>query len=205
MKKNAIEKQSKIFQFIQDHIQEHGYPPAIREICNALSIASTSTVHAHIKLLHAKGLLAKSPTKTRALKVQPIPKEFFTKNDELTQIPIIGKVSAGEPILAIENIEHTIPMSSFFTKNSECFMLVVKGDSMIEAGILNGDFVLVKKQSTAMNGDIVVALLEDEATVKSFEKRKDGIWLIPHHPKLFPFKVQNLLILGKVISVIRKY
>lgn len=204
MRKTTIEKQEKILEFIHNFISDNGYPPSVREICSALEIRSTSTVHAHIENLQRQGLLHKSPSKTRALNINTA-ESTSDFSDEISEVPVVGSVSAGLPALAIENIEYSIPLPSYFTKNSDCFILKVKGDSMMDAGILDGDYVVVRKQSDANGGEIVVALLDDEATVKTIQKKSTGIWLVPHNPTMSPFKVENPVILGKVISVLRRY
>lgn len=211
MNKNITEKQQKILDFVNKQVEKNGYPPSVREICDAVGFKSTSTVHAHLEKLMQKGLLHKDPTKPRALKVlndhnnssQFSSKNYYLEKD-LVDVPIIGRVTAGKPILAVENIEDTFPLPASFTQNSDVFMLRVQGDSMINAGILNNDLVLVRQQPTANNGDIVVALIEDEATVKTFYKEKDHIRLQPQNPYMEPIIVKdNCSILGKVIGVFR--
>lgn len=205
MRKSSDEKLQNILTFIQNYISNEGFPPSIREICSALEIRSTSTVHAYIEKLQSQGLLSKMPSKTRAIKVDKLPQKISYVEDEVIEVPLLGKISAGEPMLATENIEDTILLPGFFTKNSECFVLKVQGESMKDAGIFEDDYIVVRKQNTAQSGDIVVALLEDEATVKTFQKKSDGIWLVPQNESMSPFKVNNPIILGKVVSVFRKY
>lgn len=210
MQKKITEKQEKILEFLNKQVEEKGYPPSVREICNAVGLKSTSTVHSYLQKLEKKGLIHKDPTKPRALKVisnNNASKESksYYPGKELVDIPIVGKVTAGQPILAVENIEDTFPLPVDFVQNSTAFMLKVQGDSMIEAGILDRDLVLVKQQSTANNGDIVVALIGDEATVKTFYKEKDYVRLQPENRFLEPIIVkEDLKILGKVIGVFRK-
>jgi len=206
------EKQRKILEFLRQQIDEKGYPPSVREICSAMGYKSTSTVHGYIEQLQKNGYLQKDPTKPRALKIISNNKEtevrkegeYYSKK-ELVDVPIVGKVTAGQPILAVENIEDTFPIPVDFVQNSTAFMLRVQGDSMVEAGILDKDYVLVKQQSVASNGDIVVALIGDEATVKTFYKEKDYIRLQPQNKYYDPIIVkEGVSILGKVIGVFRK-
>lgn len=213
MQKKLNDKQQQILDFVNSQVEEKGYPPSVREICSAVGFKSTSTVHGYLEKLEKSGLIQKDPTKPRALKVTASTKtkssgsnvdEIYTRK-ELVDVPIIGKVTAGQPILAVENIEDTFPLPISFVQNSTAFMLKVQGDSMIEAGILDKDLVLVKQQSTANNGDMVVALIGDEATVKTFYKEKGYIRLQPENQYLEPIIVKdNMTILGKVIGVFRK-
>lgn len=209
--KELNEKEKKILDFLNDQIQENGYPPSVREICKAVGLRSTSTVHAYLEKLSKDGYIVKDGAKPRALRVVGIKKpnpvfehEGVYTRREMVDVPIIGSVTAGQPILAVENIEDSFPLPVEFVQNSDAFMLRIKGDSMIEAGILDKDLVLVRQQSTAINGDIVVALLEDEATVKEFHKEKDYIRLQPRNPKYDPIKAKDVAILGKVVGVFRK-
>jgi len=213
MNKKPNDKQQQILDFVNSEVEEKGYPPSVREICSAVGFKSTSTVHGYLERLEKNGLITKDPTKPRALRVignrKPFQKESSTPKDyysrrELVDIPIVGKVTAGMPILAVENIEDTFPLPVEYVQNSTAFMLKIQGDSMIEAGILDRDLVLVKQQSTAINGDIVVALIGDEATVKTFYKEKGYIRLQPQNQYMDPIIVrENLAILGKVIGVFR--
>jgi repressor LexA len=214
MQKKINDKQEKILEFLNKQVEEKGYPPSVREICNAVGLKSTSTVHSYLEKLKKSGLIHKDPTKPRALKILSNEKKnersyseskgYYSKK-ELVDIPIVGKVTAGQPILAVENIEDTFPLPVDFVQNSTAFMLKVQGDSMIEAGILDKDLVLVKQQSTANNGEIVVALIGDEATVKTFYKEKGYVRLQPENRYLEPIIVrENLSILGKVIGVFRR-
>lgn len=209
--KELNEKEKKILDFLNSEIAERGYPPSVREICKAVGLKSTSTVHAYLEKLDKDGYIIKDATKPRALKVvgskvqRPVyEQEGLYSRKELVDIPIIGKVTAGVPILAVENIEDTFPLPVELVQNSDAYMLRVQGDSMIEAGILDKDLVLVKQQSTASNGEIVVALIDDEATVKTFYKEKTHVRLQPRNPNYDPIIVKdNLQILGKVIGVFR--
>ncbi len=206
MKKELSEKQKLILDFVQSEIQSNGYPPTVREICKAVGLSSTSTVHAHLAKLEKLGYIQKDSLKPRALKVLVGSKKEkgFYSSKEMVDVPIVGKITAGAPILAVENIEDSFPVPVDFTGNSEVFMLKVRGESMIEAGILDGDLILVKKQNTASNGQIVVALIEDSATVKTFYKEKDHIRLQPENSTMEPIIVSDCKILGKVAGVFRK-
>ncbi|RCX10362.1 SOS-response transcriptional repressor LexA [Anaerobacterium chartisolvens] len=211
MQKKLTEKQQKILDFVNSEVEEKGYPPSVREICRAVGFKSTSTVHGYLEKLEKEGLIRKDPTKPRALKVvnpygrSPKRENGYYSMKEMQDVPIVGKVTAGQPILAVENIEDTFPLPADFVQNSSAFMLKVQGDSMIDAGILDKDLVLVKQQSTANNGDIVVALIGDEATVKTFYKERDYVRLQPQNQFLDPIIVKNdLSILGKVIGVFRR-
>ncbi len=214
MQKKINEKQAKILEFLNKQVEEKGYPPSVREICTAVGLKSTSTVHGYLEKLEKNGLIHKDPTKPRALKIisnEEKNSKAYTdtkshySGKELVDIPIVGKVTAGQPILAVENIEDTFPLPVDFVQNSTAFMLKVQGDSMIEAGILDKDFILVKQQSTANNGDIVVALIGDEATVKTFYMEKGYVRLQPENRLLDPIIVkEDLAILGKVIGVFRR-
>lgn len=209
-KKVLSAKQQQILDFVESMVNEKGYPPSVREICAAVNLKSTSSVHAHLSALSKKGYLLKDDSKTRALKLtfnnsasiaDKVPVDSV---DNIVQIPVIGKVTAGSPILAVENIERSFPVPSDFVSANESFMLRVKGDSMIEAGILDNDYVLVSRQNTARNGDYVVALIDDEATIKTFYKEKDHFRLQPENQYLKPIIVKELIILGKIIGVFRK-
>ncbi|MFA5524689.1 MAG: transcriptional repressor LexA [Tissierellales bacterium] len=197
--------QLKILEFIKKEIFSKGYPPAVREICKAVELKSTSTVHAHLEKLEKKGYIRRDPTKPRAI-------EILNKSDnviafprrEIVNVPIVGKVTAGEPILAVENIEDTFPLPIDFIENDSVFMLKVRGESMINAGILDGDLVLIKQQNTANNGDIVVALLEEEATIKRFFKEKNHFRLQPENQFMEPIITTDVLVLGKVTGVYRR-
>ena len=201
------EKQMKVLEYVKEQIKKNGYAPSVREICQALGLKSTSTVHGYLARLQKKGLIQKAALKPRTIRIteddDPAQQSFYTSK-EMVDVPIVGKVTAGMPILAVENIEDSFPLPVDFVGNSETFMLRVRGDSMIEAGILDGDLVLVKKQNTAENGDIVVALIEDEATVKTFFKEKDHIRLQPQNSFMQPIIVPTCGILGKVAGVFRK-
>lgn len=199
-------QQSKILNYIKKEILSKGYPPSVREICKAVGLSSTSTVHGHLRTLEKKGYIRKGNNKKRAIEVVDTDNIYsnFPKK-EIVNLPIVGTVTAGSPILAIENVEDTLPISIDFIGNNDSFVLRVKGDSMIEAGILDGDFVIVNVQSIARNGEIVVALIEDEATVKTFYKEYNHFRLQPENSMLEPILVNEVEILGVVKCVIRKY
>lgn len=205
-------KERAILKFIEEQVIDKGYPPSVREIGKAIGLSSTATVHAYLAKLEKQGFIKKEDKKGRTLKVikgsdgKPITKQnknFYTQR-ELVDVPIIGKITAGQPILAVENVTDTFPIPIDFVGNSESFMLTVRGESMIEAGILDGDYILVKKQNDARNGEIVVALIGEEATVKTFYKEKDHIRLQPENHTMDPIIVPDCQILGKVAGVFRK-
>ncbi len=195
-------KQLDILTYIKNEIYKKGYPPSVREICDAVELKSTSTVHGHLERLEKKGFIRRDPTKPRAIEVLDS-NSGISYRKEMIELPIVGKVAAGVPILAQENIEDTFPVPIEYIGNNTAFMLIVKGDSMINAGIFDGDFVIVRQQSVAKNGDIVVALINDEATVKTYYKEKDYFRLQPENPYLKPIITKELSILGKVIGVFR--
>ena len=212
---DALNKREKaILKFIEKEVLTNGYPPSVREIGKAVGLKSTATVHGYIAKLEEKGYIKKEQQKGRTLKLlkggaantnqEKIEEKTAYSSKELVDVPVIGKITAGEPILAFENVTDTFPIPVDFVGNSESFMLVVRGESMIEAGILSGDFILVRKQNNAENGEIVVALIEDEATVKTFYKEKDHIRLQPENSTMDPIIVPTCEILGKVIGVFRK-
>lgn len=203
------EKQYQIFKFIVDTIKNIGYPPSVREIAKAVSLSSSATVHSHLKKLEELGYIRRSKGSSRAIEILNSaykPQDNTSNLNNVILIPIVGNVAAGTPILAQENIEEYFPVSSDFIKDSsDVFMLKVKGDSMINAGILDRDYIIVRKQEIARNGEIIVALLEDEATVKRFLKTDKAIKLIPENDFMKPIVVEDVRIVGKVIGVIRKY
>ncbi|WP_294353837.1 transcriptional repressor LexA [uncultured Clostridium sp.] len=196
------DKQTEIYNFLKTYTENKGYPPSVREICEAVSLKSTSTVHGHLKRLEKKGLIKRDPTKPRALEIV----ELNTSKREMLNIPIVGKVTAGLPILATENIEETFSLPLDFVKHDrELFMLRVTGESMINAGIREGDLAIIEKQEDAKNGDIVVALIEDEATIKTFYKEKNHIRLQPENDTMDPIIVDSCSILGKLVGLFRQY
>lgn len=201
---DITEQQQKILDYIKHEVYTKGYPPSVREICEAVGLRSTSTVHGHLAKLEKNGYIRRDPTKPRAIELLDSDGSNLISKKEIVEIPIVGKVTAGQPILAVENIEDTFPVPIDFVDNSNYFMLKIKGESMVEAGILDGDYVLVKQQETAKNGEIVVALIEDEATVKRFYKEKDHIRLQPENSHMNPILVSHVKILGSVKGVFRK-
>ncbi|MFY9213860.1 MAG: transcriptional repressor LexA [Tissierellaceae bacterium] len=204
MYEDLSQKQIEILLYIKNEIQRQGYPPAVRDICKGVNLKSTSTVHGHLEKLEAKGYIRRDPTKPRAIEILDKEDNFLLAKKKTVDIPIVGQVTAGLPILAVENIEDTFPIAVEFVEGHDVFFLRVKGESMIEAGIMDGDLVLVQEQKTAKNGEIVVALLEDEATVKTFYKEKDQIRLQPENQFMEPIYTRNVQIIGKVIGLFRK-
>ncbi len=214
-KKSTVElnkREKAILKFIEKQLEKVGYAPSVREIGKAVGLKSTATVHGYLAKLEQKGYIKKENQKGRTLRLlkggntdkkQENQKDFYSSK-ELVEVPVIGKITAGAPILAVENVTDTFPIPVDFVGNSESFMLTVRGESMIEAGILDGDYILVKKQNTANNGEIVVALIDDEATVKTFYKEKDHIRLQPENSTMDPIIVPDCKILGKVAGVFRK-
>lgn len=204
MYEDLNESQVRILYFIKDQIRQRGYPPSVREICNGVNLKSTSTVHRHLERLESKGYIRRDPTKPRAIEVLDNSDNDLFAPKKTVDIPIIGKVTAGEPILAVEHIEDTFPVPIELAERGPLFMLRIQGDSMIEAGILDGDYVIVKQQNDAINGDIVIALIDNEATVKRFFKEKNYIRLQPENQSMAPIIVKDVKILGKVIGLYRK-
>lgn len=194
-------KQKEILEYIKGEILSKGYPPAVREICEAVDLKSTSSVHSHLETLEKNGYIRRDPTKPRAIEI--LDDDFNLTRREVVNVPIVGHVAAGEPILATENIENYFPIPVEYMPNEETFMLKVKGESMINAGIFNGDNVLVKKQPNAENGDIVAALVDDSATVKTFYKEDGYYRLQPENDTMDPIIVKECSILGKVFGVFR--
>lgn len=205
-------REKAILKYIEKQIIANSYPPSVREIGKAVGLSSTATVHGYLEKLEQKGYIKKESQKGRTLRLikgmigsekKQEDKNFYSGR-EMVEVPVIGKITAGAPILAVENVTDTFPIPLDFVGNSESFMLTVRGESMIEAGILDGDYILVKKQNMANNGEIVVALIGDEATVKTFYKEKDHIRLQPENSTMDPIIVPNCEILGKVAGVFRK-
>lgn len=195
------EKQSQILEYIKAEILSKGYPPAVRDICQAVNLKSTSSVHSHLETLEKNGYIRRDPTKPRTIEI--LDDSFNLVRREMVNVPIVGTVAAGQPILAVENIENYFPIPSEYMPNEETFMLKVKGESMINAGILDGDQILVKRQSTAKNGDMVVALVDDSATVKTFYKENGHIRLQPENDYMDPIILPDVEIIGKVFGVFR--
>ncbi len=194
-------KQSEILEYIKSQIINKGYPPSVRDICEAVDLKSTSSVHSHLETLEKNGYIRRDPTKPRAIEI--IDDNFNLSRREVVNVPIVGKVAAGQPILAVENIESYFPVPMEFMPNEQCFMLKVQGDSMINAGIFDGDTIIVEQCQTARNGDMVVALVEDSATVKTFYREADHIRLQPENDAMEPIIVPDCQILGKVFGVFR--
>ena len=194
-------KQQEILEYIKDEILHKGYPPAVREICQAVNLKSTSSVHSHLETLEKNGYIRRDPTKPRAIEIMD--DTFNLNRREMVNVPILGNVAAGEPLFAEENIEDYFPIPAEMVPNSEVFMLHVRGESMINVGILDGDNALVQQQSTAKDGEMVVALVEDSATVKTFYKEDGYIRLQPENDTMEPIIVPDCQILGKVFGIFR--
>lgn len=194
-------KQEEILNYIKDEILERGFPPAVREICQAVGLKSTSSVHSHLESLEKNGYIRRDPTKPRAIEI--LDESFNMFRREMVNVPVVGTVAAGQPILAEQNIDNYFPIPSEYMPNEQSFILKVKGESMINAGILDGDSVLVMQQTTARNGDIVVALIEDSATVKTYYKENGHYRLQPENDTMDPIIVDDCKILGKVFGVFR--
>lgn len=194
-------KQQEILEYIKNQILQRGFPPAVREICEAVNLKSTSSVHSHLETLEKNGYIRRDPTKPRAIEI--LDDTFNLTRREMVNVPIIGQIAAGQPILAEQNIEDYFPIPADRMPNKQTFLLKVKGESMINAGILDGDYVLVEQDSTASNGDMVVALVEDSATVKTFYKEEGVFRLQPENDFMDPIIVKEVSILGKVIAVMR--
>lgn len=204
MSRSSEDKQIEIYEFIKEQIIEKGYPPSVREICKGVGLSSTSSVHGHLSKLEKKGLIRRDSTKPRTIEIlkEPIvPKE-------MVNIPILGKVTAGTPILAVENIEDTFPISlNFIPSNKDLFMLKISGESMIDAGILDGDLAIIEKTNTAKNGEIVVALIDNEVTLKRFFKEDEHIRLQPENKNMDPIILEDdgVSIVGKLAGIFRRY
>ena len=197
------DKQREILEYMKEEILSKGYPPSVREICSAVHLKSTSSVHAHLETLEKNGYIRRDPTKPRAIEI--VDDSFNLTRRELVNVPILGDVAAGQPLLAIDNIMGYFPISPEFVNNKQTFMLHVKGESMINAGIFNGDLLVVEQTSVARNGEIIVALIDDSATVKTFYKEKDHIRLQPENDAMDPIIVKDVTILGRVIGLYRQF
>ncbi len=204
MEQTLTEKQQQILSYIKQNLKDKGYPPSVREICMAVGLSSTSTVHSHLSSLEKKGFIRRDPSKPRTIEILD-DEEANWIHDHVSAVPVVGKVTAGAPILAVENIEEYFPLPRQITKHDETFMLNVTGTSMINAGILDGDQIIVRKQDFAQNGDIVVALLDDEVTVKRFFNEKTRIRLQPENDTMSPIYTTQVSILGKVIGLFRTF
>jgi len=197
------DKQRLIYEFIKSQLKEKGYPPSVREICSAVGLRSTSTVHAHLQKLEKKGLIRRDPTKPRAIEILD---DAEKPDREMLQIPIIGTVTAGAPVLAVENIEDTFVLPVNFVKsNKQLFMLKVQGESMVDAGILDGDMAILEVANSAENGDIVVALIGNDATLKRFYREKEYIRLQPENKHMNPIILNQCTIIGRLVGVYRRY
>ena len=194
-------KQQEILEYIKSQILERGFPPAVRDICEAVHLKSTSSVHSHLETLEKNGYIRRDPTKPRAIEI--LDESFNFTRREMVNVPMVGRVDAGEPLLAEQNVENYFPIPMEFMPNNQTFMLRVKGDSMINIGIFDGDLVLVEQRQTARNGEVIVALVEDGATVKRFFKEEGVFRLQPENDALDPIIVKEVQILGKVIGVFR--
>lgn len=194
-------KQREILEYMKQEILNKGYPPTVRELCDAVNLKSTSSIHAHLESLEKNGYIRRDPSKPRAIEI--VDDSFNLTRREIVNVPVVGRVAAGQPLLAVQNIENYFPIPAEFMPREETFMLRVKGESMINAGILDGDIILVKKQSTARNGDMVVALVDDSATVKTFYRENDHIRLQPENDSMDPIIVSDCTILGQVCGVFR--
>ena len=213
VREKLTSKQKMILDFIKLEVQRKGYPPSVREICVAVGLKSTSTVHGHLNTLEKKKYIRKDSTKPRAIEILLSDEEKAERDNDfqnvstpinnVTMVPIVGRVSAGEPILAVENIEDTFPLPTNFVDDGTYFMLKISGDSMHEIGIMDSDYVLVKQQKDASNGEVVIALLDDSATCKTFYKEENRIRLQPENSKLSPIYSQDVSILGIVKGVYR--
>lgn len=200
-KRKHGETQKLILEYIRTQVEENGFPPSVREICQAVGLKSTSTVHGHLKRLEKQGLLKRDSMKPRAMSV--VEKDQTPEKELMRMVPLLGPVAAGTPILAEENVSDMLPIPEFMLKDGAHFALLVRGDSMIQAGILNGDYLVVKQQNHALNGDIVVAMVNGDATVKRFYKEKGHFRLQPENDAMQPLVVKEVEVLGKVVTVYR--
>ena len=194
-------KQQEILEFIKNEILNKGYPPSVRDICEAVHLKSTSSVHSHLETLEKNGYIRRDPTKPRAIEI--IDDNFNLVRREVVNVPLLGTVAAGVPLLAVENVENYFPIPAEYMPNTDCFMLKVKGESMINAGIFDGDYIMVLQQNVASNGEMIVALVDDSATVKTFYKENGHYRLQPENDSMDPIIVDDVQILGKVCGVFR--
>lgn len=195
-------KQAEILEFMKSEILKKGYPPTVRDICEAVNLKSTSSVHSHLETLEKNGYIRRDPTKPRAIEI--LDENFYNTRCEVATVPVVGRVAAGEPILAVENVDSYFPIPTDMLSNRETFILVVKGESMINMGIYDGDYIVVEQCNTANNGDVVVALVDDSATVKRFFKENGHYRLQPENDYMDPIIVDHVEILGKVTGLYRK-
>jgi len=200
--KNLTTRQKQILEYIRSCVHQYGYPPSVREICREVGLSSTSTVHNYLNRLEDQGFIRRDPSKNRTIEILD---EGSWRSKKIVPMPLVGQVRAGAPILAEECVEDVYPFSADFVGEDDCFMLTVKGDSMVDAGIFEGDYLVVRSQNSAQNGDIVVALLGDEATVKRYFVEKDRVRLQPENDAYEPIYTRECYILGKVIGLFRKY
>lgn len=210
MKQSLTKMQKDIYEFIKREIRSSGYPPSVREICKAVGLSSSSTVHSHLRSLQSKGMIEMDQSKSRAIRVierhlQSVAASPESELQKTISVPLLGRVAAGEPLFAEQNIDHYIDVPEEMMRGKEVFALEVKGDSMLGAGILPGDTIIVSSQQTANNGEIVVALLEDEVTVKRFYKEKDYVVLKPDNKQYAPIISRHVQIIGKIIGLLRTY
>lgn len=204
MSQPTEKRQIAVLRYIYNHVNEQGYPPTVREICQAVNLSSTSTVHGHLARLEKKGYLQRDPTKPRAIEVTVAGKEVLGVRPHAKQIPVIGTVTAGQPILAVEDTNDFFPLPPEFSSAEDLFMLTIRGESMVNAGILDGDEVIVRKQRFADNGDIIIAMTaENEATCKRFFKEEGHIRLQPENDNMAPIILPNVTVLGKVVGLYR--
>lgn len=203
MDQTLTAKQQQILDCIKRSLKEKGYPPSVREMCVDVGLSSTSTVHSHLNTLEKKGFIRRDPSKPRTIEV--LDEEMNWLEDHVSPVPVLGKVTAGVPILAVENIEEYFPLPKQLNRHDDTFMLNVKGTSMINAGIFDGDQIIVRRQDSAHNGDIVVAMIDEEVTVKRFFKEKNCIRLQPENDTMEPIYALNVQIVGKVIGLVRLY
>lgn len=194
-------KQTEILEYIKSQILNKGYPPSVRDICAAVNLKSTSSVHAHLETLEKNGYIRRDPSKSRTIEI--IDDNFNLVRREVVNVPLLGQVAAGQPLLAVENVSNYFPIPAEYLPNEDTFMLTVKGDSMVNMGIYEGDQIIIKKQNTANNGEVIVALVDDSATVKRFYKENGHIRLQPENDYMDPIIVNDCEILGKVIGLIR--
>ncbi len=201
---NLTDRQEKILRYLADTLKERGYPPSVREIGSAVGLSSSSTVHAHLAQLEKKGYIRRDPSRSRAIEI--VDKALDARpSKEVLNVPLVGRVTAGNPVLAMQNIEDYFPVPAEFVGSGEFFMLRVRGDSMVNAGILDGDHVIVRRQDTALNGEIVVALVgDDEATVKRLYREKGHVRLQPENPHMEPIVATDVRVLGKVVGLVRR-
>ena len=198
------DKQREILEYMKEQILAKGYPPSVREICTAVGLKSTSSVHSHLETLEKNGYIRRDPTKPRAIEIVDDSFQNISRR-EMVNIPMLGKVAAGQPLLADDNINGYFPLPAEYVHNKQTFMLTVKGESMINAGIFDGDLIIVEQTSVARNGEIIVALIDDSATVKTFYKESNYIRLQPENDSMDPIIVQDCMILGKVIGLYRQF